>query len=62
MAGGNEMKTPWILACDGSDKKYPFGFACLRCGETEKLPLHLPLDAYIAWGKSFTKRHQGCKK
>jgi hypothetical protein len=57
------MKTyAWILACDGSNPKYPFGFACEHCGEKEKLPDRLPFDIYLAWGKSFTRRHRGCKK
>jgi hypothetical protein len=50
----------WILACDGSNPVYPFGFACERCGQKEKLPGSLPLDAYLAWGKSFTAKHQRC--
>jgi len=50
----------WILACIGSNPEYPFGFACTRCGKKEKLPIKLPLNAYIAWGKSFSNRHRGC--
>jgi len=54
--------TAWILACDGSNPKYPFGFACTRCGYKEKLPSSLPIAAYLAWGKSFGQRHSDCKK
>lgn len=50
----------WILACDGSNPEYPFGFACIRCGVKERLPLELPLDAYRAWGESFAVHHQQC--
>ena len=61
-----EMKTiremPWIIACDGSNPKYPWGFKCERCGEHEPLPKQLPIDAYLKWAESFVSRHKGCRE
>lgn len=52
--------TNWILACDGSNPNFPFGFACLRCGAQERLPNNIPIDVWMAWGKNFTECHKNC--
>ena len=60
------MKTnghPWILACDGTNKDYPFGFACDRCGarETLKEPL-VSLVRYQEQLEAFIAQHWACKE
>jgi hypothetical protein len=55
-------KYPWIMACDGTNPDYPFGFACERCGAKESVGTRIPMDAWQAWAKSFTRRHKGCKE
>jgi len=54
--------TPWILACDGRYKKYPWGFRCERCGEHQALPKELSVKAYLAWAEFFIAQHKGCKE
>lgn len=54
--------TNWILACDGSNPEYPFGFACKRCGKREALPRTLPVHAYLAWAESFRVLHESCEE
>lgn len=57
-----KSKTDWIVAGDGSNPDYPFGFSCQRCGEKDKLPDRLPFDAFLAWARSFIARHKHCKE
>ena len=50
-----------IIACDGRNPAFPFGFGCLHCGGSEKLPGSLPLDVYLGIAKAFEEKHMGCR-
>ncbi len=58
------MKTighPWILACDGTNKDYPFGFACTRCGAREALEQpRIGLSKYLERQSAFVAQHRDC--
>ena len=51
-----------IIACDGTNPEYPFGFACLHCGAKKRLNASLPLVVYIDIAQEFRRQHTGCKK
>jgi hypothetical protein len=52
---------PWILATDGSNPEFPFGFACLRCGVKKALDGHgIPMAEYVKGAKAFRKEHIQC--
>ena len=50
----------WIIASDGSNPEYPFGFCCLRCGQKQEIPRPIPVEVYIFWGKYFGRIHRRC--
>ena len=53
---------PWILAADGSNPDFPFGFACLRCGAKKALDGQgLPMADYVKAAKVFRKEHAQCQ-
>jgi len=54
-------KQDWMIACDGKKEGFPFGFACLRCGQKYALQLPIGLREYAELGKFFMKAHQHCK-
>lgn len=62
VADKKKERYPWIVSCDGRNPNRPWGFACLRCGTVERLPHSLPIDAYLAWAKSFMRLHKNCKE
>lgn len=51
---------PWVFACDGSNPKYPWGFACLRCGETEAISKRVVLTEYLNLARVFEVKHGHC--
>jgi len=53
----------WIIACDGTDPKFPYGFACLRCRKREELPPgRMRLTDYLEKLRRFEERHKDCKE
>jgi hypothetical protein len=46
---------PWILAKGN-------GVICNRCGEFEKIPLPMPIDAFTPWCQYFGEKHKYCKE
>jgi rRNA maturation protein Nop10 len=48
-------KTDWIVA-EGE------GTLCQRCGETEKIPVPIPIPAFVKWAKYFIEKHRYCKE
>ena len=55
------QSSPWIVACDGSNPKFPFGFACLRCGVKSSPPSPAPLEVYLAVAREFQAKHVVCQ-
>ena len=54
---------PWILAADGSNPDFPFGFACLRCGAKKALDgSGIPMAEYVKAAKAFRKEHAQCRR
>ena len=51
-----------IIACDGRNPAFPFGFGCLHCGGSEQLPGSLPLGVYLGIARNFTEKHTECKQ
>ena len=57
-----KQQSDHIMACDGTNPEYPFGFACTHCGAKDRLPKPIPIDAYLAWARAFTGVHINCAK
>jgi len=55
------MRTDWVISSDGSNPKYPFGFACLRCGVIEKITSPMLVNEYLRRSRAFLKQHKKCK-
>ena len=55
-----KQQSDHIMACDGTNPEYPFGFACTHCGAKDRLPKPIPINAYLAWAKAFTGVHINC--
>ena len=53
---------PWVIAHDGSNPDYPFGFSCLRCGEKRLLAPSIELDKYFDECNLFRSEHVACEK
>ena len=54
---------PWILAADGSNPDFPFGFACLRCGVQKAMDGRgIPMAEYVKAAKVFLKEHTQCQR
>ncbi len=49
-----------LVACDGSNPEYPFGFACLHCGAKEPVQTPLSIDAFVERMKNFERIHAHC--
>ena len=56
------MKKSHIVACDGTDPNFPFGFACLNCGEKQEIARSLLVGDFLGAVKAFMKLHLDCKK
>lgn len=54
------MKTPWIIVSDGTDPRYPWGFACLRCGTKERLLAPMTLTNFLWAARKFRDKHLEC--
>jgi transcription elongation factor Elf1 len=57
-----KIRGAWIIACDGSNPQYPYGFACLRCNEKKSLPGTVPMafSVYLKAAKEFQRKHAKC--
>ena len=54
---------PWIIAADGSNPDFPFGFACLRCGVQKAMDGRgIPMAEYVKAAKVFLKEHTQCQR
>lgn len=53
---------PHVVACDGSNQDYPFGFACTRCGERSAAPSPVSMKIFLDVARSFAEKHIGCKE
>jgi len=50
-----------IIACDGTNPDFPFGFACLNCGAKKQITSSLPVVVWIELAKGFREKHTQCK-
>jgi len=58
------MRADWVLASDGTNPEYPFGFSCLRCGAIEKISSpsgEMLVNEYLRRSRAFLKQHKKCK-
>lgn len=51
-----------IVASDGSNSEFPFGFACLHCGEKKQIATPILLIMWIEFGRVFMGKHRSCKR
>ena len=53
--GMKKARTDWIVM--GGE-----GALCRRCGETEKIPLPMVVDAFGKWAEYFIEKHRYCRE